>query len=163
MGAFVSNEINKKQIKPLVKPDNFELYYSIYHPITLLTSRQCLFHQTVGCKKKRFDDKCLRKCDKSASILSLKHASYVVDKQRGAHNALYSQENYLNLDVLRDHSGLFDGYMVDLRDIKTHTQMALEKPELLEAFREQLNGDVAPTALHAKLAPTTMAQYKKGL
>ncbi|MDV5170221.1 peptidase U32 family protein [Photobacterium rosenbergii] len=163
VGAFVSNEINKKQIKPLVKPDNFELYYSIYHPITLLTSRQCLFHQTVGCKKKRFDDKCLRKCDKSASILSLKHASYVVDKQRGAHNALYSQENYLNLDVLRDHSGLFDGYMVDLRDIKTHTQMALEKPELLDAFRELLNGDVAPTALHAMLAPTTMAQYKKGL
>ncbi|KHT63928.1 peptidase U32 [Photobacterium gaetbulicola] len=163
VGAFISNEINKKQIKPLVKPDNFELFYSIYHPITLLTSRQCLFHQTVGCKKKRFDDKCLRKCDKSASILSLKHASYVVDKQRGAHNSLYSQENYLNLEVIKDHSGLFDGYMVDLRDIKTHTQMALEKPALLEAFREQLKGDAAPSALHTKIAPTTMAQYKKGL
>ncbi|AJR05560.1 U32 family peptidase [Photobacterium gaetbulicola] len=163
VGAFISNEINKKQIKPLVKPDNFELFYSIYHPITLLTSRQCLFHQTVGCKKKRFDDKCLRKCDKSASILSLKHASYVVDKQRGAHNSLYSQENYLNLDVIKDHPGLFDGYMVDMRDIKTHTQMALEKPALLEAFCEQLTGDAAPSALHTKIAPTTMAQYKKGL
>ena len=163
VGAFVSNEINKKQIKPLAKPDNFELYYSIYHPITLLTSRQCLFHQTVGCKKKRFDDKCLRKCDKSASILSLKHASYVVDKQRGDHNALYSQENYLNLEVIKDHPALFDGYMVDLRDIKTHTQVALEKTELLEAFRTQLNDGTAGAKLHETVSPTTMAQYRKGL
>lgn len=71
-GAFISNEINRKQINPMVCPENFELYYSIYHPLMMLMSRQCLFHQTVGCKEKRFDNKCLRKCDKSASILSLK-------------------------------------------------------------------------------------------
>ncbi|PSU36421.1 peptidase U32 family protein [Photobacterium lutimaris] len=162
-GSFISNEIKQQQMKQIVKPDGFELFYSIYHPIMLLTSRQCLFHQTVGCKKKRFDDKCLRKCDKSASILSMKESSFVVDKQRGDHNSLYSPENYLNLDAIKDNAHLFDGYMVDLRDIKTLTQTALDKPALVNAFRSQLNGDVETTALYEEVSPTTMAQYRKGL
>ncbi|MBI9035378.1 MAG: DUF3656 domain-containing protein, partial [Bacteroidales bacterium] len=47
-GAFISNEISKSQMQYINKPDNFELYYSVYHPIVLMTSRQCLFHQVTG-------------------------------------------------------------------------------------------------------------------
>ncbi|MCI5207859.1 MAG: U32 family peptidase [Candidatus Electrothrix sp. ATG2] len=36
-GAFISNEINKNQIKRIKKPEDFKLYYCIYHPIKLLT------------------------------------------------------------------------------------------------------------------------------
>ncbi|MGF1726185.1 peptidase U32 family protein [Photobacterium nomapromontoriensis] len=164
VGAFVSNEINRYQIKQLVKPDNFTLYYSIYHPIMLLTSRQCLFHQTVGCKKKRFDEKCLRKCDKSASILSMKSASFIVDKQRGDHNALYSQENFLNTDIVSDLADQFDGFMVDLRDIKTATQVGIDKAGLVAAFNQQLTQDRSiATSIDTIIAPTTKAQYRKGL
>lgn len=164
VGAFVSNEISRYQIKQLVKPDDFALYYSIYHPIMLLTSRQCLFHQTVGCKKKRFDEKCLRKCDKSASILSMKSASFIVDKQRGDHNALYSQENFLNTDIVTDLADQFDGFMIDLRDIKTETQVSLDKAGLVAAFNQQLTQDsAAEPQLEALIAPTTKAQYRKGL
>lgn len=122
-GAFISNEINRTQVKQIVKPADFELHYSVYHPIMLMTSRQCFFHQTVGCKKKRFDDKCLRKCDKTASILSLKGEGFVVDKQRGDHNAMYSQTHYLNTDVMADLPLAFNGLMIDLRNIKTDTQV----------------------------------------
>ncbi|PSW20866.1 U32 family peptidase [Photobacterium sanctipauli] len=164
IGAFVSNEINKKQMKRLGKPEGFELFYSIYHPIMLLTSRQCLFHQTIGCKKKRFDDKCLRKCDKSASILSMKASSFVVDKQRGDHNALYSQENFLNTDVVRDLPALFDGMFIDLRDIKTETKVSVSKADLVEAFKLAITEPQANTEqLSTVLSPTTKAQYRKGL
>ncbi|MCP4576588.1 MAG: U32 family peptidase, partial [Deltaproteobacteria bacterium] len=52
-GSFISNEISRNQIKNIIPPANFKLYYSIYHPILLLTSRQCLLHQVIGCEKNR--------------------------------------------------------------------------------------------------------------
>ncbi|WP_305370967.1 peptidase U32 family protein [Photobacterium leiognathi] len=163
-GAFVSNEINRKQINPLVCPENFELHYSIYHPLMMLMSRQCLFHQTVGCKKKRFDNKCLRKCDKSASILSLKDASFVLDKQRGAHNALYSQQNYMNLQAVTDFPDKFTRFMIDLRDIKTDTQISADKATLVSLFNAYIQGDMsARETLEQTIVGTIHHQYKKGL
>nr|WP_318510049.1 peptidase U32 family protein [Photobacterium leiognathi] len=163
-GAFVSNEINRKQINPLVCPENFELHYSIYHPLMMLMSRQCLFHQTVGCKKKRFDNKCLRKCDKSASILSLKDASFVLDKQRGAHNALYSQQNYMNLQAVTDFPDKFTRFMIDLRDIKTDTQISADKATLVSLFNAYIHGDMsARETLEQTIVDTIHHQYKKGL
>nr|WP_305818673.1 peptidase U32 family protein [Photobacterium leiognathi] len=163
-GAFVSNEINRKQINPLVCPENFELHYSIYHPLMMLMSRQCLFHQTVGCKKKRFDNKCLRKCDKSASILSLKDASFVLDKQRGAHNALYSQQNYMNLQAVIDFPDKFSRFMIDLRDIKTDTQISADKATLVSLFNAYIHGDMsARETLEQTIVGTIHHQYKKGL
>nr|WP_305455135.1 peptidase U32 family protein [Photobacterium leiognathi] len=163
-GAFVSNEINRKQINPLVCPENFELHYSIYHPLMMLMSRQCLFHQTVGCKKKRFDNKCLRKCDKSASILSLKDASFVLDKQRGAHNALYSQQNYMNLQAVTDFPDKFTRFMIDLRDIKTDTQTSADKATLVSLFNAYIHGDMsARETLEQTIVGTIHHQYKKGL
>nr|WP_305422889.1 peptidase U32 family protein [Photobacterium leiognathi] len=163
-GAFVSNEINRKQINPLVCPENFELHYSIYHPLMILMSRQCLFHQTVGCKKKRFDNKCLRKCDKSASILSLKDASFVLDKQRGAHNALYSQQNYMNLQAVTDFPDKFTRFMIDLRDIKTDTQISADKATLVSLFNAYIHGDMsARETLEQTIVGTIYHQYKKGL
>ncbi|PSV47140.1 peptidase U32 family protein [Photobacterium sp. GB-36] len=163
-GAFVSNEINRKQINPMVCPENFELHYSIYHPLMMLMSRQCLFHQTVGCKKKHFDNKCLRKCDKSASILSLKDASFVLDKQRGAHNALYSQQNYMNLQAVTDFPDKFTRFMIDLRDIKTETEVNADKAMLVSLFNAYIHGDINVRAtLEQTIIGTISQQYKKGL
>lgn len=164
VGAFISNEIKRSQIKPIAAPAGFELYYSIYHPMMLLMSRQCLFHQTVGCKKKRFDDKCLRKCDKSASIINLTEASFVVDKQRGDHNALYNPENFLNLDIVVEIKDKFTGFIVDLRDIKTDTQVTVSKAELTALFNQYLAGDeLARSEIEAVVIGHTCNQYTKGL
>ncbi|MGF1688366.1 U32 family peptidase [Photobacterium japonica] len=161
-GAFISNEINRTQVKQIVKPADFELHYSVYHPIMLMTSRQCFFLQTVGCKKKRFDDKCLRKCDKTASILSLKGENFVLAKQRGDHNAMYSQTNYLNTDVMADQPLVLNGVMIDLRNIKTDTKISGNKADVIAAFQQQIaQQDGQP--LHAMITPSTKAQYKKGL
>ena len=79
-GAFISNEINRIQIRAIKKPENFNLYYSIYHPIMLMTSRQCLFQQVSGCGKSSIDHACIRQCDKSASITNLKNENYYINK-----------------------------------------------------------------------------------
>ncbi|MFH4615047.1 U32 family peptidase [Vibrio diabolicus] len=164
-GAFVSNELNMKQIRHIKRPKNMRSYYSIYHPNTLLTSRQCLFQQTEGCRKIKVNKGCLKRCDKRTSIINLKDNPYVVQKQKGSHNSIYSEHNVLNLQVLHDLPQLFTDVLIDLRDIQTETKVSASKPELIDAFLALLEEHSEQTiqTLNAMIQPTANAQYLKGL
>ncbi len=164
-GAFVSNELNMKQIRHIKRPQNMRSFYSIYHPNTLLTSRQCLFQQTEGCRKVKVNKGCLKRCDKRTSIINLKDNPYVVQKQKGSHNSIYSEHNVLNLQVLHDLPQLFTDVLIDLRDIQTETKVSASKPELIDAFLALLedHSEQAVQTLNAMIQPTANAQYLKGL
>ncbi len=161
-GAFISNEINAKQMKRLVKPDGFRLFYSIYHPIHLMTSRQCLLIQSIGCKKQKINKGCMKRCEKTASVISLKEQTHTIHKQRGSHNCLYSDKHFLNLDILEQLPNRLTDVMIDLRDIPTQTKIDLSKVELITYFKQAL---IAPqdSDLLSKVTPTTYKQYLKGL
>ncbi|EMW8520944.1 U32 family peptidase [Vibrio parahaemolyticus] len=164
-GAFVSNELNMKQMRHIKPPKNMRSFYSIYHPNTLLTSRQCLFQQTEGCRKVKVNKGCLKRCDKRTSIINLKDNPYVVQKQKGSHNSIYSEHNVLNLQVLHDLPQLFTDVLIDLRDIQTETKVSASKPELIDAFLALLedHSEQAIQTLNAMIQPTANAQYLKGL
>ncbi|EOX4414355.1 peptidase U32 family protein [Vibrio alginolyticus] len=164
-GAFVSNELNIKQMRYIKRPKNMRSFYSIYHPNTLLTSRQCLFQQTEGCRKVKVNKGCLKRCDKRTSIINLKDNPYVVQKQKGSHNSIYSEHNVLNLQVLHDLPQLFTDVLIDLRDIQTETKVSASKPELIDAFLALLAeySEQAIQTLHPMIQPTANAQYLKGL
>ncbi|EPW6424582.1 TPA: U32 family peptidase [Vibrio parahaemolyticus] len=164
-GAFVSNELNMKQMRHIKRPQNMRSFYSIYHPNTLLTSRQCLFQQTEGCRKVKVNKGCLKRCDKRTSIINLKDNPYVVQKQKGSHNSIYSEHNVLNLQVLHDLPQLFTDVLIDLRDIQTETKVSASKPELIDAFLALLedHSEQAVQTLNVMIQPTANAQYLKGL
>ncbi|MBM4956728.1 U32 family peptidase [Vibrio parahaemolyticus] len=164
-GAFVSNELNMKQMRHIKRPQNMRSFYSIFHPNTLLTSRQCLFQQTEGCRKVKVNKGCLKRCDKRTSIINLKDNPYVVQKQKGSHNSIYSEHNVLNLQVLHDLPQLFTDVLIDLRDIQTETKVSASKPELIDAFLALLEeySEQTVQTLNAMIQPTANAQYLKGL
>ncbi len=164
-GAFISNELNMKQMRHIKRPHNMRSYYSVYHPNTLLTSRQCLFQQTEGCRKIKVNKGCLKRCDKRTSIINLKDNPYVVQKQKGSHNSIYSEHNVLNLQVLQDLPQLLTDVLIDVRDIQTETKVTMTKPELIDAFTALLNehNEQHAEALNTAIHPTANAQYLKGL
>ncbi|ELE6569772.1 U32 family peptidase [Vibrio parahaemolyticus] len=164
-GAFVSNELNMKQMRHIKRPKNMRSFYSIYHPNTLLTSRQCLFQQTEGCRKVKVNKGCLKRCDKRTSIINLKDSPYVVQKQKGSHNSIYSEHNVLNLQLLHDLPQLFTDVLIDLRDIQTETKVSASKPELIDAFLALLEeySEQTVQTLNAMIQLTANAQYLKGL
>lgn len=116
-GAFISNEINKGQIRHIRRPENFKLFYSIYHPILMMTSRQCFFQRTVGCNKPSIEAGCMLKCEKATTITNVKGISFAVDKQKGGYPSIYNHEQFLNHDAVTDFSGLFDEFFIDLTNI----------------------------------------------
>ncbi len=163
-GAFISNELNKNQIKRIKKPDNFDLYYSIYHPIPLLTSRQCLFHQVTGCEKNKMDATCIQQCERTSSITNLKEETLFLSKTKGNYDCLYNESNCLNTDIVTDMEGLFSGFFVDLRDVTSKINSEIDRSELVRLFEDFLGGnDAAAETIQQRLQPTSNAQYVKGI
>lgn len=167
-GAFISNEINHKQIKHIARPDNFKLFYSIYHPILLMTSRQCFFQQSVGCEKPRIDNGCMLSCDKSTSITNLKGDSFAIDKQKAGYPSIYNQDQFLNTEIINDLSSLFDGFMIDLTNIGSGGKATPDKLALIRQFEQLLSTDSeatdAPIEMINNMVPnSTVLQYQNGL
>ena len=163
-GAFISNEINRPQIRNIKRPENFKLFYSIYHPILMMTSRQCFFQQTVGCKKPSIEDGCMLKCKKATSITNVKGISFAIDKQKGGYPSIYNHEQFLNVDAVKDLSHLFDEFFIDLTDIGSGSKEKLDKVQLLHHFENVLNGgQESGVQLHEMVTVSTNAQYKQGL
>jgi putative protease len=133
-GAFISNEINRQQMQTIARPNNFKMFYSIYHPILLMTSRQCFFQQSVGCEKPRIDNGCMLSCDKSTSITNLKGVSFAIDKQKAGYPSIYNKDQFLNTEVINDLSDLFDGFMIDLTNIGVGDKKSPDKIELIAQF-----------------------------
>jgi len=163
-GAFVSREIKKDQLKRMVRPDGMELCTGIYHPITLMTSRQCLHHQVIGCEKNRLDRACIEGCAKSSSITKANGATLHIHKTQGNHHRVYHETHCLNTEVVTDLPHTFSRFFIDLRDIATHTKTDTDKAGLITLFDDLLRGvpDAGPT-LHRKIRPTTNVQYVKGI
>jgi putative protease len=163
-GAFISNEINRPQIRNIKRPENFKLFYSIYHPILMMTSRQCFFQQTVGCKKPSIEDGCMLKCEKATSITNVKGISFAVDKQKGGYPSIYNHEQFLNVDAVNDLSHVFDEFFIDLTDIGSGSKEKLDKVQLIHHFENVLNGvQASGVQLHDMVTISTNAQYKQGL
>ncbi len=159
-GAFISNEINKKQIKSIRRPDNFQLYYSIFHPISLITSRQCLFHQVTGCEKDGIDDECILKCKKYSTITNLHERQLFIEKTEGNFHNIYNDKKFLNTEIISEIADVFSSFCIDLRDVKTLTRCEIDKPSVVQLFDNLVNGmKDSETEIKQNITPSTRSQY----
>jgi putative protease len=163
-GAFISNEINRNQMRSIKRPKDFKLHYSIYHPILLMTSRQCFFQRTVGCKKPSINDACMLSCKKATTITNVKGISFAIDKQKGGYPSIYNHEQFLNLEAIKDFSDLFDEFFIDLTDIGSGSKEKVDKELLIKEFQNAIDGiEKSNDNLHELITVSTNAQYEQGL
>ena len=130
----------------------------------MMTSRQCFFQQTVGCKKPSIEDGCMLKCEKATTITNVKGISFAIDKQKGGYPSIYNDEQFLNLDVVNDLSDLFDEFFIDLTNIGAGSKAEQNKAQLIEHFENLIQGrDEAAIQLNEMISISTNAQYRQGL
>lgn len=130
----------------------------------MMTSRQCFFQRTVGCKKAAIEDDCMLSCKKATTITNVKGISFAVDKQKGGYPSIYNHEQFLNLEAVRDFSDLFDEFFIDLTDIGSGSKEKLDKVRLVREFEKFLvDEDQTKEALHDMVEVKTNAQYVQGL
>jgi putative protease len=163
-GSFISNEISQRQMLKIITPKDFELYYSIYHPVLLLTSRQCLLHPIEGCDKSIMDDECALDCNKSSVLTNLKGVALFVDKSKGCYHRIYNEHNFLNADIVTDLPGRFSSFFVDLTAVKTATKVELNETRIIKIFEDLLNAKPdAKEELEKAIHPSSNIQYQRGI
>ena len=163
-GAFISNELNDFQIRQIKAPANFDLHYSIYHPINLMTSRQCFFLTSSGCHKNKVDETCLPDCQKSTSITDLNGHTFLIKKTKGNYNEIFHETNFLNTDIVSDIPDRISNFMIDLRVVPTKTVLSTDSKKIAHVFSDYL-GKVqgAREELDQLIQFTTCEQYQKGI
>jgi putative protease len=163
-GSFISNEISRNQIERITAPKDFELYYSIYHPDLLLTSRQCLLHPIEGCVKSIVDDECTLVCNRSSSITNMKDVALFVDKSKGCYHRIYNNHNFLNADIVTDLPDRFSSFFIDLTDVKTATQIEMSETRIIKIFEDLLKEKPgSKEELDNTIHPSSNIQYKRGI
>ncbi len=163
-GSFISNELKYSQIKAIKKPKDFNLYYSIYHPIVMMTSRQCLFHQVTECEKHIIDNSCIQQCEKTSSITNLKKDTFVIEKSKGNYHNIYNAVNSLNTNIVKDLADCFTSFLIDLRNIKTKTKIELNKVNIIKLFQNHINRNLDSTRqLNQVIYPSINNQYTEGI
>ena len=163
-GAFISNEISQMQIRSIKRPEDFKLYYSIYFPILLMTSRQCLFHQVTGCAKSYIDEECISQCEKSSSITNLRKSTFFLEKSKGNYHRLYNETNFMNSAIVTDIPDTFSSFFIDLSDVETQTRIDRDKLGVIQLFENLLTGvPESKNELDQAIRFTTNVQYLKGI
>jgi putative protease len=163
-GSFISNEISQKQMLKIITPKDFELYYSIYHPVLLLTSRQCLLYPIEGCDKGIMDDECALDCNKSSALTNLKGVALFFDKSKGCYHRIYNEHNFLNADIVTDLPDRFSSFFIDLTAVKTATKVELNETPIIRIFEDLLNAKPeAKEKLEKAIHPSSNIQYQRGI
>ena len=164
VGGFISNEINKNQLKTIRVRQDFKAMYSIYHPIMVMINKQCLFLQTTGCHKTKIDETCIATCAKKTTITDLNKNELFIEKSKGNYHHIYNEDNFLNTDIITDIPNRFASFFIDLRDIKTNTTVEVDKLAFVKLFEGHLAGDIEATKkIHQAVTTSTNRQYQKGI
>ena len=75
-----------------------------------------------------------------------------------------NQDQFLNMDIVKDLSHLFDGFLIDLTNIGAGDAQSPDKKELITHFTQLLSGDEqVQTTLNNKVMRSTNSQYSTGL
>lgn len=163
-GGFASAELNESQLTRLRVPVGFDLYYSIFNPQHLMTSRQCLLAQANGCRKQRMNRGCLTRCEQDGVLRSQTGEAHIIYKSPGSYNRLYAEEHYFNLAPLQALAGRFSHLLIDLRPVPSATVSEFSAAELVTRFAAALQGDAQMLAqLSDGLQHTNCQQYQRGL
>lgn len=163
-GAFISNELSRHQIQAIKPPDAFDLWYTIFNPLLLMNTRQCLVRNFPGCKKEVVNNDCIASCSRAAAVYDRKNNPFFIAKRPGFYSQVYNGRHFLNIDILKDIKGLFSFFVIDLRAIRTQTALHAPGAVLLKAFEACiLSRPGSEAAVNGMIRTTTAGQYLRGL
>jgi U32 family peptidase len=168
-GAFISNELSKEQIRSINLPElpnasTFDLWFTVFNPLLLINTRQCIIRNCNACTKDKTDASCLAECSRRSVVYDTNNNPFYIEKRAGHYNQVYNGRHYFNPDIVRDLRGMFSNWVVDLRDIRTLTTTRVAKEELLKKFVACVRDEPNSVAtLRSLIQTTTAGQYTRGV
>jgi len=162
-GAFISHELSREQMASIVAPADFSRWYTLFAPLLLMNTRQCIIRNIVDCNKSCTDEQCIKTCEKSATLSDDKNTVFNVVKRKGFGNQLYNNRYYGNPALVRDVDTKGAVFFIDLRSIPGKTEIKCSRQELVSLFEGLVAGNVRSSEIREVVLHTTAAQYTRGI
>lgn len=162
-GAFVSHELSKVQMHELQHPDAFTCWYTLFAPLLLMNTRQCIIRNCTGCKKEYADDNCMATCMSSTDIADDRNNVFHLVKRPGFYNQVYNHRHYFNPAVISDIAVSQAVVLIDIRTIPAKTEVRCSRQELIVLCEGLCSGTVTASQLREVVLHTTNAQYTRGI
>jgi putative protease len=163
-GAFVSHELSRDQMAAVNAPNGFSVWYTLYAPLLLMNTRQCIVRNCAECWKEHVDRQCLSMCEKSAVLHDEKGNPFHVVKRRGFYNQVYNGRNYFNPAVLRDVSGEKVHFLLDMREIPAQTVLQTSREQFVGRVETCLyDRSITAGSLKGEVKMATAGQYSRGI
>jgi U32 family peptidase len=166
-GAFLSHEISREQMLAVAASAGFSRWYTVYAPLLLMNTRQCIVRNCTGCATERFTPACLASCEKSVELTDGARQPFFIYKRRGWYNQVYNGRHYFNPAVINDAPGADTVFLVDIRPLPSKTQLLCSKHEFIAAaaaaVRQRTGAGDAVAHLKPLVSTTTAGQYSRGI
>ncbi len=166
-GAFLSHEISREQMLAVTASAGFSRWYTVYAPLLLMNTRQCIVRNCTGCATERFTQTCLASCEKSVELTDGARQPFFIYKRRGWYNQVYNGRHYFNPAVINDAPGADTVFLVDIRALPSKTQLLCSKHEFIAAaaaaVRQRTGAGDAVAHLKPLVSTTTAGQYSRGI
>jgi len=163
-GAFISHELDCECTAKVRSPAGFSRWYTLFAPLLLMNSRQCLVRSCTECDKTNFDEACIAGCSRHAEITDEKKNRFHAVKRAGFYSQLYNGRHFFNPSVIRDVDRDNAVFFVDLRPVPSQTTMTAPRARFVETAERAVAGDgSAVDALRKMVSMTTAGQYIRGI
>ncbi|MBN1761025.1 MAG: hypothetical protein JW863_22040 [Chitinispirillaceae bacterium] len=166
-GAFVSHELSREQMHAVTAPEGCSLWYTVYAPLLLMNTRQCIIRNCTGCGTERVTETCIGTCEKSIDLTDTKRQPFHVVKRRGFYNQVYNGRYYFNPAVIDEARAANAVFLIDLRTMPSQSKLLCSKQEFItiasEAIARRGQGGGAATMLKPLAMTTTAGQYARGI
>lgn len=163
-GAFISHELDCGCTAEVRSPVGFSRWYTLFAPLLLMNSRQCLVRSCKGCDKPTFDEACIAGCSRHVEVADEKKNPFYVVKRAGFYSQIYNGRHFFNPSVIRDVYRDNAVFIVDLRPIPSRTTITAPRARFVEMAERAVAGDEgAADALRKMVSLITAGQYIRGI
>jgi len=140
-GAFLSLELNARQIMDTCADSGGKLWMVVMGPLVLMTTRQCLLHDSSHCQKKWCDEQCLPSCRQYAVWYDELDMPFYVYKRPGAYTQVFNNAILFIPEAVHLLRGRISHFVLDMRSFPFYHLALADKKKAIDYFAQALAGE----------------------
>jgi collagenase-like PrtC family protease len=140
-GVFLSLELNARQIMDTWADSDGNLWMVVMGPLVLMTTRQCLLHDSSHCQKKWCDEQCLPSCRQYAVWCDELDMPFYVYKRPGAYTQVFNNAVLFIPEAVHLLRGRISHFVLDMRSFPFYQLALADKKKIMDYFARTLAGE----------------------
>jgi putative protease len=163
-GVFLSQELNGGQLNEMLIPEGMASYLTVFGPLLLMTTKQCLSHGDFPCTKSRCDERCFSVCEHYLTWFDERELLFHIVKRPWSYTQIFNDPILSLPQAVRRFWGKFSSFVLDFRRFPFFNLSAGEMEVIFDSFVSLPASKLSIDDCIKPIVPlTTKGNYERGL